>query len=565
MPVGQAPDQVLQQALHGMVPEIKPYEALAELNSRVKSKQLNAAQQGAQSIQQALQLRQQPTIAQTLMQQNQALDAGIGQLNVPESQSFAGGGIVAFADGGDVPYTETYRDENGEYVLSRDGRTKYYKNKSFPYNTKVISPYASGEERAAAIEKNLSATPTNFPSFGPEGAGEIPKGNWYRANDGVQYEYPEAGAGRGFFLPPAGVSYPGAPKAPERIVPPSKKEEAKERVKEVTRTGKGSGGGSAKSALKRPVFDLTAPEYESPEARDAASFAAEADKLISPRMSEYDQRMRKYRDKALAMQRGEGLDKPSRLKRGIDSALSGATDEVMAARRAGIRPSLGMALASAGKAASASDKEYKDKLAAMQEKGFEREFALEQARIAQERGEQDRAQKWMGVAEQRSAEIRRITNAGKDKQFDVDKLREGREMDLYKIDKEAELARERMANDRTVAGIRAASGSDDQWKMYNAITQRLQLNENYKKAAALKASPIYSMAKPGSKAKSGLDQQIAVLERTAAEDTMRYFAQMPGGAELAKQILSGTLGTAPGATPGAAAPAGWGKAQLVTP
>ncbi|MCA9326851.1 hypothetical protein KC976_04610, partial [Candidatus Saccharibacteria bacterium] len=248
-----------------------------------------------------------------------------------------------------------------------------------------------------------------------------------------------------------------------------------------------------------------------------------------------------------------------------DSALSGATDEVMAARRAGIRPSLGMALASAGKAASASDKEYKDKLAAMQEKGFEREFALEQARIAQERGEQDRAQKWMGVAEQRSAEIRRITNAGKDKQFDVDKLREGREMDLYKIDKEAELARERMANDRTVAGIRAASGSDDQWKMYNAITQRLQLNENYKKAAALKASPIYSMAKPGSKAKSGLDQQIAVLERTAAEDTMRYFAQMPGGAELAKQILSGTLGTAPGATPGAAAPAGWGKAQLVTP
>lgn len=159
MPVGQAPDQVLQQALHGMVPEIKPYEALAELNSRVKSKQLNAAQQGAQSIQQALQLRQQPTIAQTLMQQNQALDAGIGQLNVPESQSFAGGGIVAFADGGDVPYTETYRDENGEYVLSRDGRTKYYKNKSFPYNTKVVSPYASGEERAAAIEKNLFSHP----------------------------------------------------------------------------------------------------------------------------------------------------------------------------------------------------------------------------------------------------------------------------------------------------------------------------------------------------------------------------------------------------------------------
>ena len=539
MPVGQAPDQILQQALHGMVPEIKPYEALAELNSRVKNKQLNAAQQGAQSIQQAMQLRQQPTIAQALTQQNQALDAGIGQLNVPESQSYASGGIVAFADGGDVPYGPQEEQDRTRIISELEGMGQTVgKLAAAGYDVFTMPVRAlAGVYNTLARGPRAFGIPLPFvpKEFGTESMTPM-YDKYFRGNE--QPEQHQEPATRG------AETRPNRPVEPQRIVPPSLKDEAKERVKEVTRTGKGSGGGGAKSALKRPVFDLAAPEYATPEGRDAASFVAEADKLISPRMSEYDQRMQKYRDKALAMQRGEGLDKPSRLKRGIDSALAGATDEVMAARRAGIRPSLGMALAGAGKAASASDKEYKDKLAAMQEKGFEREFALEQARIAQERGEQDRAQKWMGVAEQRAAEIRSIGRATQDKKFDVDKMRQGREMDLYQLDRQAEEKAKDRAASLAAANMRASNST--------ALTpQRIA---TVRRAAA--ADVDKDLQKDMNYLRLTKNPQAqAAYKNQRIEERMRIIFQEEDGIVL----------PTPGATPGAAAPAGWGKAQLVTP
>lgn len=488
MPVGQAPDQVLQQALHGMVPEIKPYEALAELNSRVKSKQLNVAQQGQQAIQQALQLRQQPTVAQTLMQQNQALDAGIGQLNVPESQSFASGGIVAFEEGGFIDRLP----EDSILRMARDWVSSGRPRLDKPLLEKLFEKIG-GDPYSTPEEPNQPKEPA---TWGAE-------------------------------------TRPNRPIEPRRIVPPSLKDEAKARVASVTRTGNAPRAGtSGRTGLKAPTFDLTAPEYEAPEARGAASFAAESDKLISPRMSEYDQRMQKYRDRALAMQRGEGIEKPSRLKRGIDSALAGATDEVMAARRAGIRPSLGMALAGAGKAASASDKEYKDKLAAMQEKGFEREFALEQARIAQERGEQDRAQKWVGVAEQRAAEIRNIANAGKDKKFDVDKLREGREMDLYKLDRQAEEKAKDRAATLAAASMRSAGSGSLTPQRISEIRRKVEADLDKE----LKEDINYMRM---------LIKTPALAEQ---EKVRRYEARLQRA--LAEE--SGIVGPTPGATPGAA-------------
>lgn len=522
MPVVQAPDQLLQQALYGKVPEIKPYEALAELNSRVKKKQMGVAQQGNAAIQQAMQLRQQPTIAQQVSGQNDALDNGIAQLSMPTQQCYAGGGIVSFASGGETPYTETYVDEDGEYVLSRDGRTKYYKGKSFPYNTKVVSPYASDEERAAAIQKNKEATPFVR-------AGEIPKGNWYTANDGVRYEYPEAGAGRGFFLPPAAVKYPDPPKVkePEKIVPDTLKEKAKARVSTGSRAGQG------KSALTAPKYDLTAPEYDSPEARSAEEFAAQGSGMVSPRMKEYDARMQKYLERAQAMQRGEGVDKPSRFKRGLDSALAGATDEVAAARRAGVRPSLGMALAGAGKAASNMDKEYKNKLEAMKEKGFEREFALEQARMAQERGEMDRAQGWMKVAEQRASEIRNIANAGKDKQFEVDKGGFAAKQRNYELDRQSEEKAKDRAATIQAAGIRAANSS-------GALTPQ-RISEIRRKVEAdldkeLKTDLNY------------MKLQIRDAQAAEAEKVRRYQDRLQRA--LAEE--SGIVPPTPGANPGAA-------------
>lgn len=89
----------LQKAVMGMDPRIKPFEALAELQTRVKREKMKQAAQ-AQNPEQA-------PVAQRMMSEAAALQnpymAGLAAAPVESPVGMAGGGIVAFEEGGEVP------------------------------------------------------------------------------------------------------------------------------------------------------------------------------------------------------------------------------------------------------------------------------------------------------------------------------------------------------------------------------------------------------------------------------------------------------------------------------
>jgi hypothetical protein len=139
------PMQVLQQYANGMNPEVPPYLALGELQRREMSQKQAATAQGAQQGPQpsvkeqveqkaglmALQQMQQQQVAQQMQQprgpmpapagvpqpepQPQAMMARGGLAGIPVRRDmfeYAGGGIIAFAKGGDV--AEKYERETAE-------------------------------------------------------------------------------------------------------------------------------------------------------------------------------------------------------------------------------------------------------------------------------------------------------------------------------------------------------------------------------------------------------------------------------------------------------------------
>lgn len=89
----------LQKAVMGMDPRIKPFEALAELQTRVKREKMKQAAQAQNPQQQPV---AQQALAEAASLQNPYM-AGLASAPVESPVGMAGGGIVAFQEGGDVP------------------------------------------------------------------------------------------------------------------------------------------------------------------------------------------------------------------------------------------------------------------------------------------------------------------------------------------------------------------------------------------------------------------------------------------------------------------------------
>lgn len=423
-PVNQTPDQVLQMALQGQVPEIKPYEALAELNKRVKAKQMQQAQSGVQAIQQAQQMQQQPNIAQQLVQQNQALS---GVASLPNNQTYAGGGIVAFADGGST--NKSFLGLNFDYIdMQKYGI--------------YMSPYDAPEVRLAKIAKYRELKKQI------EEAPEIPKGTWLPSERNLpQLQAPALNPPPMAYLPiPDVVSQAQAQPQPQ--MPP-------QAAAAPQRPRAPSAAPPQVPNLKAPAFNLTPVQYEVPKELTLDDIIGEQSKLTGSRMSAYDERMRKFMERAQAMERGEGIRQPQMLSRAVDALGSGAIDEIDMARRAGVRPSLGAALGRAGREARKADAALQDRIERMKEKGLETQMLLEKARIAYESGQQDLAQRYFAEARKSQAEAIAMRNKNKEAIQAVEAAKSTREFDEYKLQREsAEKAAER-EKDLQVARISA--------------------------------------------------------------------------------------------------------------
>lgn len=451
VPVSQAPDQILQQALQGQVPEIKPYEALTELNSRVKAKQAMMAMQGNNAIAQAQQMRQQPPIAAQVMQANNALSRGIGSLPVPESRAFSGGGIVAFQDGGIIPVPRESLD-GGSYL--------YQLARNFGI---TLSPYDRPEEREEKVKKLQRL---------------IAIDEWALTNSArIPNEYAPEPPG----LPsPAPVTQPTAPEIPIPEIS----------VAEVKAPFRASAAPAAPAApAPRKDYEYAIPKIEAPTARTIEELEAELMGRVGPRMSEYDRRMEKYRQRAAAMERGEGTKTPSRLDRGIGGFMAGAADEVAAARRAGVRPSLGMALAGAARSARAEDKEREQLRRQMEEKGMQLNMLLDQRREAYEAGQYERANALSQAAKKTESEALAARNRmeeyeaaakNKETEWDREDTKDAAERDFKERDltQRAQLQREGFASAERIANTRAAGGAG------GSAEDRARL-------AAMKASPAW--------------------------------------------------------------------------
>jgi hypothetical protein len=109
--LAKLPDQQLQQ--YAQMHKSDPYIMALAMSESNRRKELRAAGQGAQGMQEQPKVVDQ-MVAEMAPRPAQPMpeDQGIGQLPAGE-MNFAGGGIVAFADGGDV---ERYSGEFGSFI-----------------------------------------------------------------------------------------------------------------------------------------------------------------------------------------------------------------------------------------------------------------------------------------------------------------------------------------------------------------------------------------------------------------------------------------------------------------
>jgi hypothetical protein len=156
--LAKLPDQQLQQ--YAQMHKSDPYIMALAMSESNRRKEMRVAGQGAQGMQ------DQPKVVDQMVAemapQQMPEDMGIGQLPAGE-MNFASGGIVAFADGGDV---ERYSGEFGSFVDSIDPLTgTFYMPDAPPDPASMrrvrVSPYTTPQQTAeeTALLQRFPKTP----------------------------------------------------------------------------------------------------------------------------------------------------------------------------------------------------------------------------------------------------------------------------------------------------------------------------------------------------------------------------------------------------------------------
>jgi hypothetical protein len=177
--LAKLPDQQLQQ--YAQMHKSDPYIMALAMSESNRRKEMRSAGQGAQGMQ------EQPKVVDQMVAdmapQQLPEDQGIGQLPAGD-MNFAGGGIIAFADGGDV---ERYSGEFGSFVDGIDPLTGTFYMPEAPPDAASMrrvrsSPYVTPQitaEEAALLQRfpktpakpKVDAAPTVDPTRKGPGAG----------------------------------------------------------------------------------------------------------------------------------------------------------------------------------------------------------------------------------------------------------------------------------------------------------------------------------------------------------------------------------------------------------
>jgi hypothetical protein len=165
--LAKLPDQQLQQ--YAQMHKSDPYIMALAMSESNRRKEMRAAGQGGQGMQ------EQPKVVDRMVAemapQQLPEDQGIGQLPAGE-MNFAGGGIIAFADGGDV---ERYSGEFGSFVDGIDPLTGTFYMPDAPPDPASMrrvrtSPYVAPQqtaEEAALLQRFPKQTTKPKPDTAP--------------------------------------------------------------------------------------------------------------------------------------------------------------------------------------------------------------------------------------------------------------------------------------------------------------------------------------------------------------------------------------------------------------
>jgi hypothetical protein len=155
--LAKLPDPQLQQ--YAQMHKNDPYIMALAMSESNRRKEMRAAGQGGQGMQ------EQPKVVDQMLAemapQQMPEDQGIGQLPAGE-MNFAGGGIVAFADGGDVE-----RYQVGGLMKAGPDFIRFLRNMGVDYMDFVASPAADKAALSDMFEQSKLGSPSTTPAQTP--------------------------------------------------------------------------------------------------------------------------------------------------------------------------------------------------------------------------------------------------------------------------------------------------------------------------------------------------------------------------------------------------------------
>lgn len=487
-PIGELSLAQLQQASLGMVPGLPPFKALKEINNRVKNAQFASNIQGQQAIQKAQGMQGQPTITENLLRQAKGLDSGVAKLPYgPQKALMAGGGLVSFVGGGLTlgydPLVAEAEQFGVPLPLSGEARILALQEIARRGGKEAARRLegSGAPDTAAQMRKDIADFTTSKPLLE----------RWFgRAAGDVQdpVRVPD------YALPPIPTSIDGKsiyPNAPTLEPVPIPEIPGFSKQKQVSPGGIGgpakTGPGIASLVPNRPNLpEAELPLISPPLPYDTEGVKAAEKAAREAAGTEYDKRFGYASDYAKELKEGKYTRQPNTITAALATMRRNYNDQ----RVAGFRPTLGTGLAAAAEGVEGARSKYADERKRDTVMAMQMQMSLDQAKLAYENGERDRANTLFNKAWDQGNKILESNNEQKKLKYaDAVKRREEERL-IWKEQLDAEMKRLEMASRERIAHTMATarSSADNMLDVERALAGNKDYQELVKREAQLNSA-----------------------------------------------------------------------------